>query len=320
MYNFAIAQDNWKPSIDCVDIYTQISEMDIYFKVLGYLPNDKISYRSPFTRDSTPSLRFKQKATHLMWKCFSTGKSGSAVGLVAELRGGLSFYEAVQYIRNNFGLSDVYQKPEPKPIVEKKLEVELFDKTPQSFYSYWESHYITKEILEQYDIKPARRVWLNNELVVSYRDTNPIIRYRINGKYKIYQPFSTYKWFSTTRATDIQGYKQLPPTGNILVISKAMKDVLVWRRLGFWAISLCSESANLPEGLVRELRSRFKHVVCILDNDAAGIKTMERYYNEEGIPYAIIDASFGWKDIADYIRDNGVSKTINLINSLHFKF
>jgi len=319
MYNFANASNEWKPSYESVDIYSQISEIEIYSRILGYIPNDRIAYKSPFSNDKNPSLRFKQTRDHLMWKCFSSGKSGSAVGLVAELRGGLSFAEAVKYIRENFNLSGVYVKQAVVEVKERIIEVELFHTPPKSFYDYWNSHCVTKEILDQYDIKPAKRVWLDNKLVVSYRDTNPIIRYRINGKYKIYQPFSNYKWMSTTKASDIQGYRQLPETGNVVVISKAMKDVLVWRVLGFWAVSLCSETANLPERLIDDLRSRFKHVVCILDNDDAGIKTMERYNQETGIPYAFIDKSLGYKDIADYIRDKGLQETVNLINSLQFK-
>lgn len=298
------------------NIFDYIDDVEIYLKLLGYIPDTKHKYKSPFSTDNNPSFSFYQRET-LLWKCFSSNKSGNAIGLVAEVCN-LSYKEAIDHIYNKYPLRRnfiPFKREVSKPA---NIQVLLFEKVPSSFYKYWEDFHVSKETLDLYNIKPAKEVWLNNYLLTSYTDKNPVIRYLINGKYKIYQPYSKKnKWISNCRTIDVQGYKQLPATGDLLIISKAMKDICVWRELGFDAIALSSETANLSVDLVEEMRSRFKNVLCFLDNDNAGLETMNKYHELHQISFTYIPVELDCKDLAQFVSLYGLDGANELLDRLN---
>ena len=63
--------------------------------------------------------------------------------------------------------------------------------------------------------------------------------------------------------------------GDILFITGGEKDVLSLAAHGFNAISMNSETANIPKNLLRALSFRFKHLVLLYDVDETGLKSME---------------------------------------------
>lgn len=301
------------------NIYDFINDEEIYLKLLGYIPDTKIKYRSPFSEDNNPSFRFVQR-DRLLWQCFSTGKGGDAVSLVSKLMN-ITYKEAVYHIYNKYPLSRNRITNNKKINTPTIIEVILFEKDPKSFYEYWEDFNVSKETLNLFNIRAAKEVWLTKEgdefLIATYKDKNPVIRYLINGKYKIYTPNNPKekKWLSNTKVTDIQGWSQLPNSGDILIISKAMKDILVWKELGINAIALCSETANLHKELVDNISSRFKKVICFLDNDEAGLETMNKYYNKYKIPFTYIPINIGCKDIAEFSQLYGLEELKNFLSN-----
>lgn len=302
------------------NIYDYISQEEIYYKCLGYYPNTKHDFNSPFSRDSTPSMRFKQEQ-NLFWKCFSTNRGGDAIALVAQLNN-ISYKEAVLHIYNNFPI----QKRERVAIsdysIEKKrakIEVIIPDKIPASFYDYWDKFDVSKRTLDLYNIKPVKEVWLNDKLRAVYKDSSPVIRYLINTRYKIYQPYNKeFKWLSNTKVDDIQGFMELPEKGDLLVISKAMKDVLVWHELGYHAIALCSETTNLLPEAYNHFKGRFSNIISFLDNDRAGITTMKNYNEQYGIPFSMMPVETECKDIAEFVHLYGLEEAAKLIKNLKF--
>jgi hypothetical protein len=54
---------------------------------------------------------------------------------------------------------------------------------------------------------------------------------------------------------------------------------MVYRLLGYNAISLQSETTNLDESIVNELLSRFKTIIVNYDNDEEGIKNTLKIAN-----------------------------------------
>lgn len=314
MINFSTAQEQ------CIgNLYDYISPEEIYFKALGYYPNDKQFFRSPFSRDTTPSFKFKYY-NELIFKCFSTGKGGNAIQLVALLQG-INYKDAVNYIFNNFPLSNNFPKRcLPTKKTETKIEVVLPLKIPDSFFDYWSKFEITKETLDTFNVKPAEQVWLSNDnykdlLIANYKDKSPVIRYLVNGKYKIYSPYKPKnkgKWISNTHECDIQGLKQLPISGDLLIISKAMKDVLIWKELGFNAIALCSETCILREEVYKHFKGRFNNIVSFLDNDAAGIQAMSKYKDQFNIPYTMIPEKYKCKDLGELTETYDLETTRQL--------
>ena len=67
----------------------------------------------------------------------------------------------------------------------------------------------------------------------------------------------------------------LPKTGgDILCVTKSMKDVMLLHELGITAIAPCSENLFLTEKQYNALRPNFKHCIVFFDNDRAGISNL----------------------------------------------
>ena len=73
--------------------------------------------------------------------------------------------------------------------------------------------------------------------------------YKVYNHFKIYKPYADKytKWRNNLTELDIQGYKQLPKTGDILVITKSMKDVMCYTR---WVYQLSHLHLNLHSYLI----------------------------------------------------------------------
>ncbi len=319
--------------IDSKNLNSYIDTEAMYEFYLGYSINTYSHFKSPFSNDSTPSFKIKfSNSFKLTWKCFSTGKGGDLVDLVSELYN-LSFKDSLNKIvydyskfSSNNKRSSIYSNFKSSNINTNydysKIEVILFDKFPKSFIDYWKSFYIDEKLLELYDIKPAKEVWINDRLYSVYRDENIVIRYLVNQKYKIYKPLEVdkkYKWRTTFDSKCIFGFKQLDYSLDTIIISKSSKDVLVWRLLGYNAITLPTEASRLWKELVEWLYSKFKYVISVLDNDIAGIRAMESYKTDWGIPYIILPdlgEENQCKDLAEIIYSIGDFFTKSLINVL----
>ena len=301
------------------DIYDYLSQEDIYERYLGYSPDVTKSYSSPFSEDKTPSFRFYYGGNKLLYKDFSTGLHGDAVQLVVVLNNCNSYREAVQLIANNFNviakaptIQRVFKEKE-----EKKIEVELFKKAPDSFFKYWSRFGITPNILQYFDIKPAECVWLNKRLIKTYKPDDIIIRYKINGRYKIYSPMNKqYKWLSNTKATDIFAIDKIPKTGKLLVISKAMKDIMVWAVIGTPSIAMLSEMVLVPKDIMQDLKTRYKKIIVFLDNDDAGKEASKKYYQEYQLDTYLLPDNCGAKDIGEYVESNSINELKLLLKTL----
>ena len=292
----------------------RIGEMEIYFKYLHYFPQQNKHYSSPFSSDSTHSFSFRL-VDKLIWKCFSTGKGGDCISLVAELHHE-SYKDAVKRILNDFEANNNVQSRKKVLASDRftkydtKIQVVL-----QDFFKtdldYWLQGGITKATLDFFDIKCVKEVWLDKgegfKFLWSYKKENPIFRYLINTRYKIYRPLEKdkqWKWLSTTKIQDWQGFKQLPRTGDILIITKSMKDVMVWYEFGYSAVSPCSESQQITKEVIDYFFTRFKRIYINYDYDIPGMTQMIYLKLEYGLP-VIITSDVSNKDSFDLIKAKG---------------
>lgn len=74
----------------------------------------------------------------------------------------------------------------------------------------------------------------------------------------------------------IQGIHMLPKTGEYLVLTKSMKDVMVLYELGIPAIAPCSETTFISDSQYRKLKDRFDNLILFYDNDQTGISYMQK--------------------------------------------
>ncbi len=134
-------------------------------------------------------------------------------------------------------------------------------------------------------------------------------------QWRIYFPKrKDFRFLGNVSSKTIQGYRQLPKEGKLLVITKSMKDVMCLYSLGIPAIAPNSETQFVDDKTLENLKQRFKYIVLLYDNDLTGIKFANKIHKlHPELKIAIIPRSTGSKDISDFYRDHGRQQTLQLI-------
>ena len=152
---------------------------------------------------------------------------------------------------------------------------------------YWERYGITSDTLKKFDVKSVRVFKSCRSDGTPYdivMDGHPFFGYFFNeGEgVKIYRPGQALRFLYAGHFPHpyVFGLKQLPPTGDVLYFTGGEKDVLSLSSHGFHAISLNSETARVPEGLVSSLLKRFNDFAILYDVDETGLKEAENRVKE----------------------------------------
>jgi 5S rRNA maturation endonuclease (ribonuclease M5) len=133
--------------------------------------------------------------------------------------------------------------------------------------------------------------------------------YKVDDKFKIYRPLASKytKWRTNLNNTNIQGYAQLPESGDLLFITKSLKDVMCLYEMGFTAISPSSETTFIPDNVLESLHKRFKNIIILFDRDEAGVKNARKCSKEYGLDAIFVHKKFKAKDVSDAVKANGFS-------------
>jgi Crassvirales DNA primase len=323
------------------DAYTNITLDNIFSKVSEYelwkyyCPNF-IEINKPFLsdlyNDKNPDCRiFYATNNHLLYKDFGDG--GKTYGIIEYIQNKYfcTFTECLNIINNDFKISN-----SPK-LVNKESRVLLvndefiikpktrIDIITQSFnivdFNYWDQYKIPLDLLQEYNVFACKYVYLikgDKVTTFSYSKTNPIYAYRFvnNGEYsyKIYFPYADkkYKWlFNGGSAKDIEGYDQLPLSGDKVILTKSLKDCMCYNLLGYPAISLQGETNKLEYDFVDKLLKRFDEIIINYDNDEEGIRGSKRLEQQYSFKSFFTDKE---KDLSDYIKKYGLNKAKQMIN------
>lgn len=141
--------------------------------------------------------------------------------------------------------------------------------------------------------------------------------YKVYDKFKIYRPLASKytKWRTNLTNRHVQGLAELPKEGgNLLIITKSLKDVMCLYEMGYYAIAASSETTFIPEDILKSLRSKWKHIVIIYDRDRTGMSRARQYSRQYKMDAVFVHRNFKAKDISDAVRDNGFYKVKNWLN------
>lgn len=301
------------------------SEEFLYSIYLGYYPEIKKMYKSPFQNEKSPSFTFYCSNNKLRFKDFSSGNTGTVVDLVMILYS-LSYMESLLKINNDInGKLNIHTRDnsiinnnKSSNYNESIIEVVLKDYTQEDF-DYWENYYFDINDLIHFDIKPCKEVWLNGKLWYSYNSKNPCYRYLFNGKYKIYKPLdTTYRWLSNCNNYDnIQGLKYLDYTTDTLIITKSFKDVAcIKKHINYDSISFHGESHYIDQKIIDYFKKKYKRIYFLYDNDKPGIRDAKKLSEMYDIPYVYIPEEYLAKDISEFISTYGIHSAKIMLNSL----
>ena len=305
-------------------ILSKVTEYDIYSYYIGSSFKLGTVMSSPFRQDKNPSFGiFKSnKYSTLLYKDYGTGNTGNCVQFVQELFN-ISYRDSLikilgDLVNNNLrrsvegiSIKEDYESVSTIISIKKKNFCKIDD-------DYWGQYGLLRDDLRHFNVFPIHYYWIN-EIVQpwTYNEANPGYAYEIYNKYKIYKPLSPkkWKWISNCGTYDIQGFEQLPHLDNLLIITKALKDVMVLYKLGYNAVAPQGENHSIPKDVMDNLLHRFTKIVVFYDNDEAGRKGANKIASKYNLPTIFIPEGSS-KDISDYRKDMGEEKTITLMKEL----
>lgn len=323
------------------NIRSKVSDMEI---IRFYVGDVKIgdTICSPLRKDNLPSFAvfYSQYHQKPMFKDHATGNFGDAFDLVKQMYRLPGLYQACGRINEDMKLG--FSCPEAKEINStpvlitpknrirlpnnKKLGVK-FRRWSQEDYNYWTIRYgVTEQQASFFGIFPVKSVFLGPTIIWEHSKDNPIYTYLFHKDgeytYKIYRPLNPekrFKWMSNTNVSVLQGWDQLPSKGELLILTKSLKDALIYRTLGFYALSCQNELGLIKDSVMEDLRNRFKRIVVQQDFDYAGVRGTNVIRKKYNLPYFFIQdfktRSNGFKDISDYREWHSAEKTKLLISN-----
>jgi hypothetical protein len=311
------------------DILKHVTQEEIYGFYMGENIKNLGVYHSPLREDNIPSFALYFHKIHhntLMFKDFATNDCGDFVVLVMKLFN-LNYSNALFKIAYDFGLSSLnissnkvninYTKLEHKERVNLAVKLRQWEKHDKD---YWTSFNIRKSTLHKFSVFPISHVFYNSNAVKTHKYAYVYVEEK-DGivTYKIYQPFENKqkKWINNANYTVHQGYKQLPNTGELLIITKSLKDVMsIHDTLNIAAIGLQSESVMMKESVMEEYKSRFKRVVCLFDNDEAGRKLSVGFTERYDVPHIFVPELPKVTDFSDLVKVVGQQEAVEILKKL----
>lgn len=294
-------------------------------------PIDKKLFCSPIRKDKNPTCSFyRNKRNELIFHDFGSGQHLNFIGVVEEMYH-ISYHQALLQIAKDFNLVksnvvnirhiDTIPKFENKGPANIRVKVKEFS---EAELKWWKSFGITYKTLKKYHVYSCENVFLNDNLFT----TNSKLTFGYYGGKKngvelwriYYSQRKEYRFLTNWPSKKIQGFDQLPKYGNILIITKSMKDVMAMYELGLTACSPNSETQFVTDSVLQQLKERFKHIIVMYDNDRAGLLNMAklRHLHPE-LDYFCIPKEYA-KDFTDTYKKYGKVKMIEFIKQVKSYF
>ena len=291
------------------------------------IPVSKGLFCSPLRQDRhTTCSFFRGKSGRLYFKDFATGECLAFENVVMKLYN-CSYHEALKIIAKDFGLIKGTNH-ETKPIIKQERFIndkQTFIQIEQKDFSekelkWWLQYGITKSILNKYRVFSCKTVFLNGSVFSQSTPKCPSYGYYFGKKehveqWKIYYPKRTdYRFIGNISTKTIQGYRQLPKSGKLLVITKSLKDCACLYSMGISAVAPQSETQFISDTILEDLKQRFEKIVLLFDLDETGIKFSKKIKKEYPfIKVTLLPRTKRCKDISDYYKKYGREETLNMI-------
>ena len=292
---------------------------------------------SPLRNDHRPTASFyrSKKSGDLIFHDFGTGFHGNFIGVVMEINH-CTYWRALQIIAEDFHFVDkVTERPQVKVrITETKIDekpdtlIQIEDRPfTEKELQWWKDFGITERTLKRYKVHSCNSVFLNGNYFCSPSSRSFAFGYyggMKNGMqlWRIYFPQKKqFRFLSNWDKHIIQGSKQLPDTGEFLCITKSLKDVMLLHELGIPAIAPCSELLFLSDAQLERIKTRFKKIVCLYDNDLPGVTNLRKIRRAHPeLDYFIIPRRYKAKDASDLCKLYGFEKTKECAEKLKHYF
>jgi len=296
------------------DLLEKVTDYDIYSYYIGAFKLGKLLNSPLRPDDKVPSFAiFPSKTGDLLFKDHGTGIAGNALKFI-KLYKGVDTREQLER-----ELLRIVRKMNPMLGEVKPTHVKTVGSGPtdigivrQPFTEvdkrYWKQFHISVDTLKHFNVFSIKYFLCNSVVRGTYKETSPMYAYKVFDKFKIYRPLTSKytKWRTNLTNRHVQGLAELPQEGgNLLIITKSLKDVMCLYEMGYHAIAASSETTFIPEDILQSLRSKWKHIVILYDRDRTGMLNARQYSRQYKFDAFFVHKKFKAKDISDAVRDNG---------------
>jgi hypothetical protein len=334
MFDFSKTELNEHVTTD--EILQKVGEYSIFKRYCSNFQEINKSFLSDLYHDTNPSCRiYVNGSNKLVYKDFGTGDMFDCFSYVQK-KYNCNFTEALNIIANDFNIRSIEVDLSPSLILSNddivdykayKTNKATIDIISQSYtmidYDVWNQYEIPLDIFQKEEIYSCSHVFIkkgDNVTTLKYTGREPLYAYKeydidLNFLgYRIYSPNANrmFKWLNSSSNRAIQGIKSIPDNGDLLIITKSRKDVLIYKLMGYNAIALPSESTWLHDDDFNRLLKRFKRVILNLDNDETGRYYTDKIVSKTGLKCFYIDI---YKDISDYVKNKGLEDAKIMINN-----
>ena len=304
--------------------------LEFYLKIR--IEYDKLLL-NPLRTDTNPTVTIKKYPNCIWFRDWSGSFQGDCFAIV-QLIYNVNYYKACEIIARDFGLIKSDKTYIPKKIEWKEHEVKMKSKIQIKVRNwekydlfFWNSIGISLDTLKKFYVYPLKVLWINEIVQYNFHQIQDTAYayYFLEDEFKIYFP-KRKKFRFRCNTNKLQGYLQLPYEGEILIITKSYKEVMLLSEYGISAIAPQSESVILTLEQYQDLSKRFTYIFSNYDFDLAGIRSankMKLLYNIDPIFLTtgrFNTINYGAKDLTDFRRIKGKQKTDELISNLLKKF
>ena len=294
------------------DLLEKLDDYTIYSYYVGKFKPGKLMNSPLRTDDKMPSFAiFPGKDGVLFFKDHGTGESGNALKFVKiykniQTRDQLE-KELLRIIRNTnpneTKRRNTYQASTTVP-VDIGIVRQPFTEVDKK---YWKQFHISIETLRKFNVFSIKHFLCNRVVRGTYKEDSPMYAYKVYDKFKIYRPLASKytKWRTSLTNRHVQGLAELPQEGgNLLIITKSLKDVMCLYEMGFSAIAASSETTFIPEDILKSLKRKWRNIILLYDRDRTGMLKSREYSKKYGLDCIFVHKKFKAKDVSDAVRDN----------------
>ena len=310
--------NNFKINSD-IDLYKYVTEEDI----MEYYYGNFIFNRHllcPFVKEKTPSFYITTNGEKIRWTRFGmfNDRSHNPIDLVIKLFN-LSYNDALNKIYNDIYIDKHFTKNK-RELEENKVEISHINIEYDAIFKDFELDYFLQAkifdetFLIENHVFPVRRSFIKGRLWAKSKKDDPMFVYIHNEKsYTLYRPLAKEplnKFRKVNITGHIMGYDNIDYTKDHIIITKSYKDYLVLKRLGYNAIAFHTEAISPSEDLLTYLRSKFKIIALLYDNDSTGVKNSTEICKNSNIKNIILTE----KDPFEYLCKKDIENLKKEIN------
>jgi len=305
------------------DLLDKVDDYTIYSYYLGPFKPGKLMNSPLRSDDKMPSFCiFPTKEGGLLFKDHGTGVAGNALKFLKLYKGIETRDELEKELLRIFRKSNptssvatVTRSYTPKEDTDIGIVRQPFTEVDKR---YWKQFHISVDTLKRFNVFSIKYFLCNRVVRGTYKEDSPMYAYKVYDKFKIYRPLASKytKWRTNLTNRHVQGLAELPyEGGNLLIITKSLKDVMCLYEMGFNAIAASSETTFIPDDIIKMLRKKWKHIVILYDRDKTGMLKAREYSKQYKFDAIFVHKKFKAKDISDAVKENNFDQVKNWLTN-----